>query len=84
MKNQSWLPYYPRLDSVYERWNRTSGMLRGVVNNMYAAWIAALEPHPLKRLMEPIFKWKPGTVQLLEDNFDKFVTNKSNNSIKCI
>ncbi|XP_064095409.1 dynein axonemal heavy chain 2-like isoform X2 [Macrobrachium nipponense] len=71
LKNQSWLPYYPRLDSIYLRWSRTAALLRGVVTNMYAAWNAHLEPHPAKRLLEPIFRWKPGPVQNLQDNFDK-------------
>ncbi|XP_071521338.1 dynein axonemal heavy chain 2-like [Panulirus ornatus] len=70
LKHQSWLPYYPRLDSIYERWGRTAALLRGVVSNMYAAWNASLEPNPSKRLMEPIFRWRPGPVQTLQDNFD--------------
>lgn len=70
LKNQSWLPYYPRLDSIYQRWGRTVLLLRGVVSNMYAAWIASLEPNPSKRLLESIFRWRPGTIQSLQDNFD--------------
>ncbi|MPC11959.1 Dynein heavy chain 2, axonemal [Portunus trituberculatus] len=70
LKNQSWLPYYPRLDSIYQRWGRTVLLLRGVVSNMYAAWIASLEPNPSKRLLESIFRWRPGAIQSLQDNFD--------------
>ncbi|KAK7069068.1 hypothetical protein SK128_028340 [Halocaridina rubra] len=71
LKNQSWLPYYPRLDSIYLRWNRTANLLRGVVINMFAAWNDNLEAHPSKRLLQPIFRWKPGLVQNLQDNFDR-------------
>ncbi|CAL4211478.1 unnamed protein product, partial [Meganyctiphanes norvegica] len=70
LRNQAWLPYYPRLDSIYTRWYRTEILLKGVVDNMYLAWTSSLEAHPVRRLLEPILRWRPGTIQLLQDNFD--------------
>ena len=71
VRNQPWLPYYPRLDALYQRWTKTSKMLKEVVVTTHEGWIRSLSSDYGEKLRQPVVKWKLDDVQALEINFNK-------------
>jgi len=74
IKQQTWLPYSPRLDVAYAQWSKVSTLLSEGAMGLYTAWLFTLETKPTRRLNSSVLQWDlRENKHFLRENFDRWV-----------